>query len=68
MADNHLYEKIGQLSAKLDAVHSDVVEIKKTVNGHEAIKNRVIGYAVAVGAFAGGVTGFIGKAVAGLFN
>ena len=68
MADNQIYEKIGHLSAKIDALHSDVKEIKETVKNHETLKNRVIGYCLAVAAFAGGITGAIGKAVAGLFQ
>jgi len=65
---NDIYEKLGHMSAKLDAVHADVQSIKSTVRMHEAINNKVIGYGIAVAAFAGAIGSTVSKSVAGLFQ
>lgn len=68
VGNEDIYEKLGSMSAKLDLVHDEVKEIKKTTESNKTIINRAIGSCVGISAFAGALCGGLGKAIAGLFH
>jgi phage-related minor tail protein len=63
--DREMHGGVKQLAENMRALSAAVSELKTTVGGHEALKNRVIGAAVIVGTVSGGIGAVAAKIVGG---
>lgn len=51
---NQIFEKLGSMDAKIDAIQTDMNEVKDGVSDYRQTKNKLIGACVAVSATVGG--------------
>lgn len=59
---------VGEIRAELRAVARDVHEIKEKVEGHESLKNKIVGLCIAVSAGVGVTASQVIEGVKSLFT